>query len=252
PLFDQGVALLEKTHASPALMSRALDARASFALGLLGRFDEALALEQKSIELAATAFGPEHPAMAQRWNNIGQAQYQSGRYKEALDSLRSSVSINEKALGPNYLRIVFPLVTTGQVLLAIDHDEEARARLDQAERIQKEAGKNARPDVQVDLEIAYATYLRRHGQTAKALEHATQALSIAEKAYGQKSGLTTAMAHVELSRVAAAGQRSKDAVAEARSALAILEALPSQQPWRLEEALLALGEALLTQGTPNE
>jgi len=251
PLFDQALTLLEKTHAGPALVSRTLDARGGFALRAVGRLEEGLALERKAIELSTTAFGPAHPTMAWRWNNLGVVLFEAGEYKEALDSFEASASISKRALGPNYLRIVFPLVAKAEVLLAVEHDGDALAILEQVERVQKEAGKKARPDLQADLEIAYSTYLRRHRQAAKALDHATEALAIAEKTYGPKSA-NVSTAHCELSRVALSGQRFKDAVSEARQALAIIEALPFPQPLRLEEALLALGEALIAQRAESE
>jgi hypothetical protein len=60
------------------------------------------------------------------------------------------------------------------------------------------------------------------------------------------------MAHRELSAVALAAKRPKDAVTEARAAVTILDGLPSPQPLRTEEALVALGLALHAQGSPTE
>ncbi len=68
----------------------------------LGRFDEMIALAERSLALSQKVLGPEHPDVALALNNLGAAYQAKGDYARAEPLYERSLAIREPALGPEH------------------------------------------------------------------------------------------------------------------------------------------------------
>ncbi|MEJ5377094.1 MAG: tetratricopeptide repeat-containing protein, partial [bacterium] len=66
-----------------------------------GKYDRALVLAQKALEVAKQNAGPNHPDVATSLNNLALLYKTQGDYAKAEPLLKRSLAIYEKALGPN-------------------------------------------------------------------------------------------------------------------------------------------------------
>ncbi len=72
------------------------------AVDSLGRYEEALTLYSRSLDMLSTSLGSEHPRVATALGNVGAAQQALGRIDEAHDSFARSLAITERAYGPDH------------------------------------------------------------------------------------------------------------------------------------------------------
>ena len=69
---------------------------------LMGRYEEALPLYQRSLSIREEQLGANHPDTAQSLNNLALLYDSMGRYEEALPLYQRSLSIREEQLGANH------------------------------------------------------------------------------------------------------------------------------------------------------
>ena len=67
-----------------------------------GRYAEAEPLFRRSLAIAESALGPDHPDVATSLNNLAGLYRAQGRYAEAEPLFRRSLAIAEKALRPDH------------------------------------------------------------------------------------------------------------------------------------------------------
>ena len=65
-----------------------------------GRYQEALPLQQRSLEIYEQALGPEHPDTCTSLNNLAGLYQAMGAFDKALPLYQRTLKIREKLLGP--------------------------------------------------------------------------------------------------------------------------------------------------------
>jgi tetratricopeptide (TPR) repeat protein len=73
------------------------------------RFQEALPLLGKTIDLSEREFGPDDPRIAGLLNALGALHSNQGRYAEAEPVYKRALAIREKALGPEHRDVAITL-----------------------------------------------------------------------------------------------------------------------------------------------
>src|SRR5690242_9600223 len=68
----------------------------------IGKYDEAIALAQRLVELTGTRFGNEHPVYAHALDVLGDLYREKGRYAEAEPLYKSARNLLEKQFGPEH------------------------------------------------------------------------------------------------------------------------------------------------------
>jgi tetratricopeptide (TPR) repeat protein len=67
-----------------------------------GRYQEALPLQQRALELNEQVLGPEHPGIATSLNNLAGLYQAMGAFDQALPLYQRTLKIREQALGPEH------------------------------------------------------------------------------------------------------------------------------------------------------
>jgi tetratricopeptide (TPR) repeat protein len=97
-----------------------------------GRYDRAVVVAKKALEVARKNVGPDHPDVATSLNNLALLYHTQGHYAQAEPLYKRALAIWEKALGPDH-----PNVATSLENLAVLH--RARKRDAQALELEKRA-----------------------------------------------------------------------------------------------------------------
>src|SRR6266498_814312 len=67
-----------------------------------GKFNEAIPIDKKSLELSQIALGPDNPATVQALNNLAELYRSMGNYAKAEPLYQRALNIDEKALGSDH------------------------------------------------------------------------------------------------------------------------------------------------------
>ncbi len=67
-----------------------------------GRYEQAIPLWRKALELGEREFGPDHATTADLLNNLAQLYHKQGRYAESERLFKRALAKREKALGPEH------------------------------------------------------------------------------------------------------------------------------------------------------
>jgi tetratricopeptide (TPR) repeat protein len=67
-----------------------------------GRYDRAVKVARKALEVAEANVGPDHPNVATSLNNLAALYDTQGQYAQAEPLYQRSLAIREKALGPDH------------------------------------------------------------------------------------------------------------------------------------------------------
>jgi len=67
-----------------------------------GKYDRAVIVSQKALEVAEQNVGPDHPDVARSLNNLAGLYDAQGDYAKAEPLFKRSLAISEKALGPDH------------------------------------------------------------------------------------------------------------------------------------------------------
>ena len=67
-----------------------------------GRYDRAVVVAKKALQVAEQAVGPDHPDVATSLNNLAVLYKAQGQYAQAEPLYKRSLAIWEKALGPDH------------------------------------------------------------------------------------------------------------------------------------------------------
>ena len=81
-----------------------------------GRYDRAVVVAKKALDVAEKSHGPTHPDVATSLNNLAELYRTQGQYAAAEPLYKRSLAINEKALGHTHPDVASPL----QNLAALD------------------------------------------------------------------------------------------------------------------------------------
>ena len=67
-----------------------------------GKYDRAVVVAKKALEVAEKAFGPDHHNVATSLNSLAEQYRAQGQYAQAEPLYKRSLAIREKALGPDH------------------------------------------------------------------------------------------------------------------------------------------------------
>src|SRR5215475_6586170 len=148
-----------------------------------GKYDEAIPVAQRLVELTRTRFGKEHRAHANALGILGDLYREKGRYAEAEPLYKSAHSILEKELGPNHEEVGQSLNKLGLLYWAQGRYAEAEPLYKRALVIQEEVLGPDHPTIGTLLNNLAVLHMRqgRYGEAEPLYERAR---AIAEKALG--------------------------------------------------------------------
>ena len=164
------------------------------ALGLIkaGKYEEALPMAQRSLEMREKALGPEHPGVGGSLMLLAMAHDGMSQWYMALPLYQRAVKIREKALGPEDPQTAASLSRLARCYQLLGYFDKALPLTQQALKIREKALGPEHPDTAVDL--ARLAYLYgQMGAHAQALPLAQRALRISEKAKGSEDPQTAAV-----------------------------------------------------------
>ena len=90
-----------------------------------GRYDRAVVVAKKALEVAEKNVGPNHPDVATSLNNLAELYRTQGQYAQAEPLYKRALAINEKALGPNHPDVAWILENMAPLYRATDRQREA-------------------------------------------------------------------------------------------------------------------------------
>ena len=151
-------------------------------LGLLGRYDEALAEEKLAEPTYERIFGAESENVGVSYTNMGYALMQLGRDDEARRDLTKAIAIYEKTLAKDAPDLAEPILRLGQLELRHGRNVEAARLLERALTLRQHDSDPT--EMLVDVELALAKALMATGAKPRArtlATHAHDALAAAGK-----------------------------------------------------------------------
>ncbi|WP_437586062.1 tetratricopeptide repeat protein [Sorangium sp. So ce1000] len=213
-----------------------------------GRYDEAIPLARRALDLRENALGPEHPDVAQSLHSLARLLQAKGDYTAAEPLYRRALAIREKVLGSEHLEVAQSLHSLARLLHARGDYAAAEPLYRRALAIREKALGLDHPEVADSLD-GLAALFEAKGDYAAAEPLFRRALAIVERALGPEH---PSVAH-GLNNLAALLEAKGDyAAAEPlyRRALAIWEkALGPEHP-DVANALNNLAALLATKGDP--
>ncbi len=115
--YADKLAIMEPTARLMSVLSVFLNARALY--------QEAEPLMRRALTMAEKTFGPKHPRVAIRLNNLAQLLKATNRLTEAEPLMRRALAIDKQSFGENHPRVVIELNNLGQLLQATNRFAEA-------------------------------------------------------------------------------------------------------------------------------
>jgi len=146
-----------------------------------GKYDEAIPLAKRALELREKALGPDHQGLIAPLLNLGELYRSKQKLGEAKSYYERALSIGEKAFGPNDLRITRMLDWLAITVNNQGDDKKEEALFLRALTIRQKALKGEDPEIAQNLfNLAEIYSLRRDYQKAEPLYQ--RVISIREKA----------------------------------------------------------------------
>jgi tetratricopeptide (TPR) repeat protein len=82
-------------------------------------------LMRRALAIGEQTYGPEHPAVAIRLNNLAQSLKATNRLEEAEPLMRRALAIDEQTYGPEHPKVVIRLNNLATLLQASNRLQEA-------------------------------------------------------------------------------------------------------------------------------
>lgn len=101
-----------------------------------GRYDRAVVVAKKALEVAEKNVGPNHPHVTTSLNNLAELYRAQGQYAAAEPLYKRALAINEKALGSKHPDVATSLNNLAALYRATKRDAQALELEKRAERIQ--------------------------------------------------------------------------------------------------------------------
>ena len=148
-----------------------------------GRFQDALPLAVRVVEMTASQYGSEAAELANPLTNLATTLYRMGQHGEALDNYRRALTVLDLAGNPTDRRLIPPLHGLGATLRALDRHEEAIVPLKRAvDILRNRDGLYAASQLPI-LRTLVDSYERTWRRDEAQREH-QYAFNVAEQAYG--------------------------------------------------------------------
>ncbi len=216
----------------------------------LGRYDDAIACNERALEFQTQYLGPSHPTIAVAKHNIGGLYARMGRLPLAHEAVQAGLDIRERALGPEHVDVAKSLLTLGAVTAMMGDVEDAEAQLVRAIHILE---KTVGPDDPVMARglVNLANLQLELNDFGPARTSAERAVSIQESVLGPDHPQLIN----SLSVLASIEQEEGDLVAAERvrrRELALAESQPGADPVPANLTRLNLGSLLSKQGRHDE
>jgi Tfp pilus assembly protein PilF len=152
-------------------------------LGGRAELRQAKAALERALRMGEAAYGPDHPNVATRVNNLGSVLQDMGNLAGARAHYERALRIDEAAYGPDHPEVAIRLNNLGEVLRNMGDLAGARAQLERALRIDEVAFGPDHPNVATDVNNL-GLVLKAMGDLAGARAQYERALRIDEAAYG--------------------------------------------------------------------
>jgi tetratricopeptide (TPR) repeat protein len=159
-----------------------LDRAATYLRGQ-GRFSQARERFERALAIAEAAYGPDHPEVGTRLNNLAMVLRDLGDLAGAKERFERAQAIAEAAYGSDHPAVGTLLNNLATVLRDLGDLAGAKERFERALSIAEAAYGPDHPEVGTSLNNV-AMVLQDLGDLAGAKERLERALSIAEAAYG--------------------------------------------------------------------
>ncbi len=149
----------------------------------LGHSQEAKALATRALDIRLGLHGPDHLAVAESQNRLGNVLMDDGEYDEAEPLLRASLATRRRLLGGRHSDVTQSLVNLGLLLTYRGAYDDAEPFIRQALEIDRARYGNVNAEVATDLNnLAVLLYYK--GDYAGAEEAFAEALTIRREVYG--------------------------------------------------------------------
>src|SRR6266540_4455509 len=148
-----------------------------------GKYDEAIPLIARALEIRERILGPDHRDVASTINVLANLYYYKGDYAKAEPLYQRALVIREKSLGPDHPFIASSLNNLADLFRYRGEYAKAETRYQRALVIREKALGPEHPDVARVLNNLAVLY-RERGEYAKAEQLHQRALTIWEKAFG--------------------------------------------------------------------
>lgn len=104
-----------------------------------GKYDDARALYQRSLDLKEKVLGPDHPDVSDDLNNLGIVYEATGEYAEARKLYERALALREATLGPEHPEVAEALNNLATLSRMTGKYDEARALHERALKIKEKA-----------------------------------------------------------------------------------------------------------------
>jgi CHAT domain-containing protein len=148
-----------------------------------GKYDEAIPIAQRVLELAERESGPDHPDVGSALNDLAVLFWKQGRFADAEGLTERSLAIYEKALGPEHPFVAAALGNLAGLYRYRGKYTDAERLLKRSLAITEKSQGKEHPDVALALTNLADLYeaIGRSGDTEALYK---RAIAIAEKALG--------------------------------------------------------------------
>jgi serine/threonine protein kinase/tetratricopeptide (TPR) repeat protein len=220
--LDEAVALRSRPGVSPLDLAGALAQLADIRFAA-GRYDEATALNERTIALYRAQLGPRHPRVAERIFTAAGIRGFSGNGLDAnVDNAKDAVAMLREWYGPDNPRVAGASSDVGVGLAGLRRYDEAEPLLREAYAIRERSYGKSHPTV-ADTAHALAGVCSALGRHDEAKIFALQSRDIFRAAYGEHHPLYAGGLLAYAKVLLGAGQPAQ-AEAPARGAYAIFSA----------------------------
>ena len=148
-----------------------------------GKYQQAIPLAQKAVEIAKRVYGPEHAGTATSLNNLGELYWAMGEYVKAEPLVQDALRIRQKILGPEHSDTALSLNDLGAVYWAMGEYGKTASLLQEALRIRQKVLGPEHRDTAKSLNNLAELYLAM-GEYVKAEPLYQEALRIWQKVLG--------------------------------------------------------------------
>lgn len=187
----------------------------------LARYSTAEPLFRRALAIDEARYGPDHPTIATRLNNLAELLQTTDQPTEAEPLYRRALSIDEASYGPDHPEVAIDLNNLGELLRATNRPAEAEPLLRRALTIDEANYDPDHPTVAIRLNNL-ALLLQGSNRLAEAEPLFLRALAISEASYGPNHP-TVAIRLNNLALLLQGSNRLPEAEPLVRRALAISE-----------------------------
>ncbi len=138
---------------------------------------------ERALAIDEVAFGPEHPNVAIRVNNLGGVLYALGNLAGARAAYERALAIDEATYGSEHHSVAILVNNLGNVLRDLGELAEARAAFERALAIEEAVHGSEHPNVAIGVN-SLGMVLKAQGELAGARAAFERALGIDEATYG--------------------------------------------------------------------